>query len=110
MNEKTMAAVYFPTMDSTCQSEIVALKVKIGEGEAARVVDRECWDDLAEYVRDRVHRERTLVPIAAVQMDISGVGTEDNGHQETPMYPGFGGSTASGWDILEYSSDIDALK
>ena len=34
---RTLAEVFFPTMDVSCQSEIVALKVKIGTGDSARV-------------------------------------------------------------------------
>ena len=73
MNNETLAEVFFPTMDASCQSEIVALRIKIGTGNAAREINGSKFEDLAEYVRDRIHRERTLVPVTASKMDVSGV-------------------------------------
>ena len=52
-----MAEVFFLTIDASCQSEVIALRVKIGTGEGARNVDPSKCDDLAEDVRERVHRE-----------------------------------------------------
>ena len=36
IENKVLAEVYFPTMDSSCQAEIVGLKIKIGTGDMAR--------------------------------------------------------------------------
>ena len=63
------------------------MRVKIGTGEGARNVDPSKFDDLAENVRERVHHERTLVPMAPTKMDVSGV---DNGGHSSPA--------ASAWD------------
>ena len=64
------------------------MRVKIGTGEGARNVDPAKCDDLLEHVRERVCRERTLVPMAPTKMDVSGV---DNGGHSSPA--------ASAWDI-----------
>ena len=39
VDDKTMAEVMFPTMDASCQAEIVAHRVKIGSGMSARQID-----------------------------------------------------------------------
>ena len=71
VTDVTLAEVFFPTMDATCHSEITALKVKIGSGEGAREINKDNFEDLAEYVRERMFRERTLMPTAPVKMDVS---------------------------------------
>ena len=58
IEEEVLAEVFVPSMDATCQSEIVALRIKIGTGESARDTHKGKVDDVAEYVRERVHRER----------------------------------------------------
>ena len=60
-------------MDATCQSEIVAIEVKLGIGEAAKDVNKDSFEELAGYVRERVYRERTLIPLNPTKMDVSGV-------------------------------------
>ena len=56
MDTKVLADIYFPTMDASCQSEIVALRIKIGVGQSAHDIDIANFHDLCEYVRDRIHR------------------------------------------------------
>ena len=108
VTEVTLAEVYFPTMDASCQSEIVAIKVQIGQGEAARPVDIGKYEDLAEYVRERIHRERTLVPISPAKMDVSAVEAAPHPGTQVRESPGqFGGQPASSWsydDSWDYGS------
>ena len=116
VSEVTLAEVYFPTMDASCQSEIVAIKIQIGQGEAARPVDIGKYEDLAEYVRERIHRERTLVPISPARMDVSAVEAAPQPGAQVRESPGqFGGQPAPSWsydDPWDYGSggnDLDAL-
>ena len=87
IEEEILAEVFLPTMGASCQSEIVALRIKIGTGERAMDITTAKCDDLAEYAHERVHRERTLVPMAPAKMDVSWVDT--GGHFS---------AAASAWD------------
>ena len=87
---KTLAEVFFPTMDASCQSEIVALKVKIGLGDSAKLVDINSFDDLSEYIRERIYRERTLVPVASAKMDVSAMAATEAAAPQAPP-------TGNGW-------------
>ena len=122
MDTKVLAEIYFPTMDASCQSEIVALRIKIGVGQSAHDIDIANFDDLCEYVRDRIHREKTLVPIAATKMDVSRVETgaptvnwptgQDWGAQEGQQWgQAFGGESNWNGDWLgqDPGGDLDAF-
>ena len=78
IKQEILAEVFFPTIDMACQSMIIALRVKIGAGMAARAIDKSKFHDLVEYVRGRVHWERTLVPLSLAKMDVSGANFGEN--------------------------------
>ena len=135
MKDENLADVFFPTMDASCQSEIVALKVNIGFGEDSRPVDTSKFEDLAEYVKERIFRERTLVPIASHnRMDVSsaqagpsfgpdnyGVGASA-GHNGYGNWDGYGPQSGTDahmfggesshwdWDSQGCSHDLDAMR
>ena len=69
----------------------MALRIKIGIGENARDIDRAKFDDLAEYVREREHRERTFIPLAPTKMDVRGVNVGENSS-----------AVSSLWDIDQF--------
>ena len=100
IKDENLADVFFPTMDASCQSEMVALKVNIGFGEDLRPVDTSKFEDLTAYVKERIFRERTLVPVGnSNRMDVSSAmiktspGHDDYGSGANGVYQGHGG-----WD------------
>ena len=100
VEDEIMASVLFPTMDASCQSEIVGMRVKIGLGASAIEIDTGNFKHLAQYIRERLFRERTLVPISASKMDIGAVGNSRDASAQPPStydQPSWAGQ-AYGWD------------
>ena len=93
-----LADVFFPTMDTSCQTEIVGLGIKIGKGSAAIDIDTANFKHLTQYVRERQFRERTLVPIGSNKMDVGAVGVS-SGQSQQPYGNGQQnlGGQAYGW-------------
>ena len=131
VEDKTLADVFFPTMDASCQAEILAFKVTIGTVDEPRPVNIAVFDDLVEYVKSRIFRERTLVPMSANsnRMDVSNLDRQsggDNGGSQAQQWHGqdvgenweshedaggqwFGGQAAQGdWDA--HGGDLDAFQ
>ena len=86
-------------MDTSCQTEIVGLGIKIGKGSAAIDINTANFKHLTQYIRERQFRERTLVPIAGNKMDVGAVGVS-SGQSQQPYGNGQQnmGGQAYGWD------------
>ena len=123
LDAKVLAEVFFPAMDASCQSEIVALRVKIGSGDTMRDIDIGNFDDLTEYVRNRTHRERTLISVTPTKMDIGMVdgaagmqlnsyigGTADSQSNDDTVYSGWSYWGNQFEEENPERNDLDALK
>ena len=80
-NNTLLAEVIFPSVDESCLRELEDYQVEyrdlLSKEIRKRPIDVGSYTDLREYVWKRQARERTLVPVPAVKMDISTVGVGD---------------------------------